>query len=342
MTATSIIPKKIEQIKEIYNQMKKEKYPLDYLNLDHNIDEANEKIEDILTRAKVLNLEDSLFELRVLVDYFDTVLNDFEKEKIEKDNYLELNNNFRKKLDKTNELVDNIFKELNEITEQYNLTEENIESLNEIKSDLKELNADYKVVIEHMNDSSYAYSKLSKEIDVLSINLSNLEQRLDSNLNVLGSMKEDEKRAHQQLDEVKQILKDSKAKIREYNLPVIPKTYYIELKEAQDAVKEIMKELDRKPIDIEVLNTRVDTARDLCLKLYVKTKEMLKTAMFAEMAIVYGNRYRSNIEGLDKNLIVAENLFYNGDYKKSLEISINSLNRIEKGIYDKLLNLYNR
>ncbi len=342
MTATSIIPKKVEQIKEIYKQMKKEKYPLDYLNLDYNIDEANKKIEDILSRAKVLNLEDSLFELRVLVDYFDTVLNDFEKERLEKDNYLELNNSFRKKLDKTNSLVESIFNELDEITEQYNLTKENIQSLNEIKEDLKELNADYKVVIEHMNDNSYAYTKLSKEIDVLSINLSNLEERLDSNLNVLGSMKEDEKRAHQQLDEVKQILKDSKSKIREYNLPVIPKSYYIELKEAQDAIKEIVKELDKKPINIEILNTRVDTARDLSLKLYVKTKEMLKTAMFAEMAIVYGNRYRSNIEGLDKNLIVAENLFYNGDYKKSLEISINSLNRVEKGIYDKLLNLYNR
>ena len=33
--------------------------------------------------------------------------------------------------------------------------------------------------------------------------------------------------------------------------------------------------------------------------------------------------------------------YYNiGEYQKSLEISINSLNRIEPGIYDKLLNLY--
>ena len=155
-------------------------------------------------------------------------------------------------------------------------------------------------------------------------------------------MKEDEKRAHQQLDEIRQILKESKMKMREYNLPVIPKTYYIELKEAQDSIKEIVKELDKKPINIEILNTRVDTSRDLTLKLYSKTKEMLKTAMFAEMAIVYGNRYRSNIEGLDKNLTVSENLFNNGEYKKSLEISINSLDRVEKGIYDKLLNLYNK
>ena len=62
--------------------------------------------------------------------------------------------------------------------------------------------------------------------------------------------------------------------------------------------------------------------------------------MFAEMAIVYGNRYRSNTEELDKNLTYSESLFYKGEYKKSLEISINALNRIENGIYNKLLKLY--
>ena len=153
-------------------------------------------------------------------------------------------------------------------------------------------------------------------------------------------MRDDELRARQQLEEVKAILKDSKYQIREYNLPVIPQSYFVELKEAQAAIKEIVRELDKKPITISTLNTRVDTARDLVLKLYTKTREMMKTAMFAEMAIVYGNRYRSKEEDLDKNLTHSEILFYRGEYKKSLELTINSLNQVEPGIYNKLLKLY--
>ena len=106
------------------------------------------------------------------------------------------------------------------------------------------------------------------------------------------------------------------------------------------AIKEIIRELDKKPITVDVLNTRVDTARDLVLKLYNTTKEMMKTAMFAEMAIVYGNRYRSSVNDLDKFLTYAEKLFNQGEYQRSLEISINSLNKVESGIYEKLLNLY--
>lgn len=58
------------------------------------------------------------------------------------------------------------------------------------------------------------------------------------------------------------------------------------------------------------------------------------------MAIVYGNRYRSNTEDLDKRLTYSEVLFNKGDYKKSLELTIETLNKVEPDIYNKLSNLY--
>ena len=224
----------------------------------------------------------------------------------------------------------------------YNLSEEDIKNLYDIKEDTEKLNEDYKVLISHTGNNTFAYSKLTREIENLFIKLVNIEERIDTTLNTIGSMHDDEQRAREQLEEMKVILKEAKSQIREYNLPIIPKKYYVELSEAQQAIKEIIVELERKPIDTETLNTRVDTARDLVFKLFSQTKEMMKTAMFAEMAIVYGNRYRSEEEDLDKNLTFAESLFYKGDYKKSLEISINALNRIDNSIYDKLLKLYEK
>ena len=229
---------------------------------------------------------------------------------------------------------------INEIKTLYNLKENDLEELYKIKEELDSLKNDYDVLIEHTSNNTFAFSALTKEIENLSLKLVKLDERVDVILDSIGSMKEDEIRARQQLEEIKVILKESKTKIREYSLPVIPKTYFVELNDAQMAIKEIIKELDKKPITINVLNTRVDTARDLVLKLYQTTKEMVRTAMFAEMAIVYGNRYRSSVEDLDKYLRYSEKLFYRGEYKKSLEVSINSLDKVEKGIYDKLLNLY--
>jgi len=339
LMATNIIPKKIEEVISNYNLMTKEGYPLDYLNVEYNVEEANKKLADILERCKVLNLEDSLFELKVLLDYFDSLFNDFEREKTDRKIYDEINDGFTKKITKINSLVSDIFSQIDDIKNVYNLSKSDLDLLNEVKAELDGLNEDHEVLKSHTVNNTFAYSKIIKEMETLSLKLNGIEDRLDNSLEALGSMKEDELRARQQLEEIKSILKESKIKIKEYNFPVIPKYYYVQLNEASLAIKEIIKELDKTPITISVLNTRVDTARDLALKLYSGTKELLKTAMFAEMAIVYGNRYRVLTEDINKCLTYSEYLFFKGEYQKSLELSINSLNKIEPGIYNKLLNL---
>lgn len=340
LMTNSILPKRIEEASTIYKDMQQEGYPLDYLNVDYNLTEAKKKIADILDRTRVLNLEDNLFEAKVLLDYFDTLFGDFEKEKVEKSNFEEINYKFQKKLNKLNNLVNEIFKELDEIKNIYNLSKADIKVLEDINDDLKELNKDYEILLDNTKNSSFAFSKMIKEIENLFVKLVSIEDSLDNSLSVIGGMRDDELRAREQLEEIKAILKEAKMYIRDCNLPTIPKSYYTELSEASLAIKEIVKELDKKPITIKVLNTRVDTARDLVLKLYTKTKDIMKNARFAEMAIVYGNRYRSSVEGIDKNLTYSEVLFFKGEYKKSLELTINILNRIEPGIYDKLSKLY--
>ena len=340
LIAEGILPKKMEEIINIYNKMIKEGYPLDYLNVEYNIEEAKKKIADILDRAKVLNIEDSLFDLKVLTEYFENLFTDFEKEKVVKADYDEANKTLMTKLKKINNLVKDIFDQMDDLKKLYSLDDQDLKDLYEVKTDLDKLNEDYNTLITHTSNHSFAYSKLTEEIENLVIRLANIDSKRDSTLSVIGNMHDDEMRARQQLQEVEDLLKNSQYQIRSFNLPVIPNKYFVELKEAKDAMKEIIKELEKKPITIETLNTRVDTARDLALKLYGKTKDMMKTAMFAELAIVYGNRYRSSEKEIDRSLTYSEMLFGKGEYQKSLELTINSLNKIEPGIYDKLLKLY--
>ena len=337
----NVVPKRIKEVSTMYKHMLRDGYPLDYLNVEYNIEETNKKLEEIYEKTKKLDMNESMLELKTLLEYFDTLVNDLEKEKECRKQYEETLLTFSTKLTKVNKIVDQIFDQIDEVKNIYNLKEEDLNALNEIRSEMYDLNTNYKVLEDHTKfNNTFAYSKLVKEAEGLSNNLSHTEEKLEISLNTLGSMHDDELRARQQLEEIKLILKDSKAYIREYNLPIIPDYYYTELNEATNAIKEIVKELDKKPITIDVLNTRVDTARDLVLKLYTKTKNLMKNAMFAEKAIVYGNRYRSSDNEVSNNLNLSEQLFFKGEYQKSFELTINSLNRIEPGIYNKILELY--
>lgn len=342
LMAENILPKKIKEVLENYEELKKQGYTLDYLNVEYNVSEANKKINDILERAKMLDMKDSLLELKVLMEYFETVFDDFEKEKVNKKEYSDTIANFQKKLSRMNKLVNEIFKKLESIKKVYNLEEEDINLLQKIRVELKKLNDDYKVLIEHTQNNAFSFSKINKELENLVARLRLIEESLDQTLDTIGSMKDDESRARQQLEEVKKILRRSRKLLREYELPVIPDNYFIELQEAQGAIKELIAELNKSPINIDNLNMRVETARDLVIKLHNRSKEMVKSAAFAEMTMVYGNRYRSKYEELDKNLAYSEMLFFKGEYKKALQLSINTLNKVEPGIQNKLVEYYKK
>ena len=336
----SIIPKKIADIKNISKRMVKNGYNIDYLNIDYNIEEAEKKLNDIFDRLNVLNLEDSIFELRTMLDYFESLYSDFDKEKISKKEYEEALEVITDKTSRLTKIVKNIYSELADLKISYDLTDEELEVIDNINIELKSIKNDFKNVNDRTKAKILPYSKLAKECELISVRLFNTEDKLENTLRTLGSLKEDELRAREQLEEIRVILKDAKYKIKEYKLTVIPKKYLVELKEAHEAINEIIKELEKKPISIKTLNTRVDTARDLVLKLFNTSKELTKTAAMAEMAIVYGNRYRSSIKEVEVGLKNAEKEFYKGEYRVSLELVLNTINIVEPGIHKKLLSAY--
>ena len=67
---------------------------------------------------------------------------------------------------------------------------------------------------------------------------------------------------------------------------------------------------------------------------------MIKNADLAEIAIVYGNRYRSEYEEIDRGLNSAQMLFYKGKYKQALDTSINTINFVEPNVEGKVYQIY--
>ena len=123
--------------------------------------------------------------------------------------------------------------------------------------------------------------------------------------------------------------------INKEGIYMLPDISPIELEEAAEAIKEITKELDKKPIVIKVLNIRVDTARDLVFKIYNKTNDIVKSVSLCENLIVYGNRYRTTYESIDESLTEATELFRKGKYKQSMDLSLKAISRIDDTVYSR-------
>ena len=341
MLGKNAIPKKIEDIVEISEKMEKEGYNIDYLNIKHNVTETNKKIADIFQRLNVLNIEDSVFELKTMLDYFDSLYFDFDKEKTSRKLFEGYIRSILLKLTKLEKISNDIYRKLDDIKYSYDLDENEVSIIEGIRTELIDIRSGYDRTISMHRNHTFAFSRLNKEMELINNRLSKTEEKLEITLKTLSSLKDDELRAREQLDEIKDILNKAKNKSRSYKLPVIPKNYYVEMSEAQMSINEMIKELEKRPISIKTLNMRVDTARDLVLKVYNTINETVKTAKMAEKAIVYGNRYRPVNKDVDFGLAKAEGLFEKGSFKSSLEQAMIAINLVEPGIRDRLMNEYN-
>ena len=336
MLGNKVIPTRIKDILSVSKKMEEEGFNLEYLNLDYNIDETNKKVKDILERLNVLNIEDSTLDLKTIMDYFDSIYIAFDKEKEAKKIFDEYMTTIIARTARYERINNDLKKKTNEFKYSYDLVDEDLVVLDVIKNELIEIRKDFESIVSAFRSRSFSYTRLAKEMEILNGKLVKTKEKLDEALKNLGNLKEDELRARDQLIEIKEILRKSQVKISSYKLPVIPKKYYVELSEATDAIKEMVKELNKKPISIKTLNIRVDTARDLVLKLYNTSKELVKSAYMAEMAVIYGNRFRVVNSKINTSLEESENLFNKGEFKKSLETSINAINVIEPDFYETL------
>lgn len=329
LIATLMIPNKIEETKTLYFRMQRDGFPLDYLNIEYNIKEIQTKVDTIMQGLKDFDLTNAEIELKTMLEYFNTIFNNFDKERELKDVFRENIKKLKKKLEGVNKVVYDIYIQMDDIKNTYDLSESEISKFNTINKNLEKINEDYKILFEHGKGKTFAYSKLTEELDGLNSRLTRLQDDLDYRLKSITSMKDDEYRAKEQLNMIQNLLVQSKNKLKEYKIPVIPNSYFIELEEAGEAIREIVKELAKKPIVIKILNIRVDTARDLVFKIYNKTNDIVKNVIICEKLIVYGNRYRVTNSEIDSSLTEAEELFRKGKYKQSMDVSLKAIAKVD-------------
>ncbi len=330
-----LIPSRIRELTKLRQSMLEDGYTLNFMNLDYNFKEIERIENDILDRTKVLNIDNSLFELKTILEFLDSLFKDIEKEKIYKKDFDTTSTTFNERLSSVKSTLHDINMQLDDIKTLYGLKDADLNELKNISLEYDDLVKEYRSLIRKVKKQDNSYGKSNLLLNELGVKLKLIEDNLDLTLKSLGSMQDDEERARDQLEEVQELLKTCKRQIQSVKIPVVANNYFVELSEANEAILEIIKELEKKPIIIKTLNTRVDTARDLVFKLYNTTKSIIHNAYFAENLIVYANRYRNLSSEVNKGLNRAEILFYKGNYDASLKMVLDILDKIEPGIKSK-------
>ncbi len=182
----TMIPAKIADVKKIQQKMLSEGYNLDYLKIDYNIQESEKKVADIFDRLKVLNLEDSIFELRTILDYFDKLYQDFEKEKIAKKLFEDYKRTVILKCKKLKKIVGDLSSKIQDIKYSFDLTDDDVKIIGELDTEILSCEEAYEKTMADYRSKEVQFSKLNNHMEITNSRLQKAEEKLDFTLRSLG------------------------------------------------------------------------------------------------------------------------------------------------------------
>lgn len=331
------IPKRLEEIYAIIEEMKEKDFSIEKLSAASRYNQIGDALEQTIQNIKDLKLENVGASIEKMTEDLNDLTSDLEKEQNAFHQYEEARNNCYRHIERLDDGLKKTVSSLAELQENYLLADYKITIAGEYNK-FKPIVDDLARLTEIIKSKNFSYSALIDEFNDLITRCQPFDDALIKYNELESSLRLEEKRALDELDNINIVLLEIKSEIKNKHLPMISESYKDYIDDSYQKADEIMKFIRHRPIDLKRLSEQVDAARDVIYKLYDNVHNLIVTAEMVEEAIIYGNRYRSSFLEVNTELTKAELLFRNGEYTKALSTAVDIIEKIDPGSYEMLIN----
>ena len=331
------IPKRLEEIYAIIEEMKEKDFSIEKLSAASRYNQIGDALEQTIQNIKDLKLENVGASIEKMTEDLNDLNSDLEKEQTAFHQYEEARNNCYRHIERLDDGLKKTVSSLAELQDNYLLADYKITIAGEYNK-FKPIVDDLARLTEIIESKNFSYSALIDEFNDLITRCQPFDDALIKYNELESSLRLEEKRALDELDNINIVLLEIKSEIKNKHLPMISESYKDYIDDSYQKADEIMKFIRHRPIDLKRLSEQVDAARDVIYKLYDNVHNLIVTAEMVEEAIIYGNRYRSSFLEVNTELTKAELLFRNGEYTKALSTAVDIIEKIDPGSYEMLIN----
>ena len=331
------LPKRLNELKSIMQDMQEKDFAVERMNATIRISKIDNDLHETEKNIKNLKLENVGQNIEVMTDELNLLYSDFEKEKNAYALYEQKRtecSKFVKKIQSGHlEAKESIHElEKNYILDDYTITiEDDYNQFQSIVDDLAEITK----IIE---TKDFSYIEMIDDFSRIVEQSKPYNDSLIKHIELAETLRIQEKRALDELDNINIVLLEIKSEIRNKHLPMISESYQDYIDDSYQKADSILNFIRKRPIDLKSLSLQVDAARDVIYKLYDNVHNLIVTAEMVEDAIVFGNRYRSSFLEVNTELTKAELLYRNGEYTKALSTAVDIIEKIKPDSYEMLVN----
>lgn len=331
------LPGRIKELQNIMEDMKAKDFSIERLEATVRLNKIESDLNETCQLIKKLNLENVGKNIEIITEDINQLNSDFEKEQAAYKLYEESKNKCYTNVETINTGLQNAINVITEIRKNYILDESVItveEDHKEFQDIVKELGELTKII----DTKDFSYAEMIDNFNSINEKCKSFNDSLIKHNELAESLKIQEKRALNELDNINIVLLEIKSEIRNKHLPMISESYQDYIQDSYQKADAILNFIRKRPIDLNNLSYQVDAARDVIYKLYDNIHNLIVTAEMVEDAIVYGNRYRSSFLEVNTELTKAELLYRNGEYTKALATAVDIIEKIRPDSYEMLIN----
>lgn len=327
--ATQVIPQRINELYDTYDELEKEKYPLHHLQIKVTIEKMQSELADITGRLRDFRIDGVKAELDEMADVIDIFFRQFEEEKEAKslfdkeqahisDNTYELEREFAK-LKRFLPEYKNIYVIDDKYLDQINLIQTDIDRMSAIKRDLD--------TFIH-SSTKQPYSILLKKMRDLQVEMRKITTTLSDFHAYLTSLKSDSEAVYGEIRNCFVKLKEAECTIREINVEALSDYLALRFKQGYTYLDDLNDIISAQPIDVRRLDLLYDEAREHIDALLAEVATEDELSIRAEDSIVYANQYRVDFSVVRSSLNVAENSFQEADFARASSEALNVIKKM--------------
>ncbi|WP_433958976.1 septation ring formation regulator EzrA [Cytobacillus horneckiae] len=330
------VPAQIAELKDGYQEMLKQGYILEHLQLDKEADEIDQelqKLSEYVEQTKVAEVAQGLEEVKERLD----ALYDLLEKEVHAKHFIQQEGQIAKDLLFSSSEKHMMLKEEKELVcESYHVPGNDLEVQDKLEKALTSLIKKYDLLQHKIDSQNVPHSVLQSELAEIKSELEYIKEEQELFAEKLQTLRKDEIVAREKVNELKKKISDMIRLVSKSNVPGLPQEYKYALQDANESIKNVTEHLDVKPLSIQTVNEYLEIAVMTVEKTVTYTNEMIETILLTEKVIQYGNRYRSSNPGLAEKFSKAEESFRNYEYKAALEQAATSIEEIEPGALQKI------
>ncbi len=313
---TKIIPDKIDEITLKHNELEANGFPLFNITFRSRHDDWNYSLSQLKKKLIALQVAGVLDECNKIQDEIAEV-DDLLRKEIEDKEFFTSNNNsvYKNVLDLEKNFL-KVYSLLPDIQKIYIIDENQQQKLEELKESINKLGVSKRSLDAFVHSSTpQPYSTLREKLEVLINDYELASDKLNTFKTYLADLRTSSEEAYNMVFAYYYRLKSTEASLNDLLLPNIVESYKESIDNCYQLLDEIDKNIKITPIDVSLINSKVEALKSSASVLFETVDTMCREAKLAESAIVYANRDRVQQAEVNEGLNALEERFYQGDFE---------------------------